>query len=142
MTAVLTLLFLMAAPPASTLDQVKAEPNPEHRARVAVDYAAVAEKNAEAAYAKGDLEALSAALKMVEESMTMAQESFTTSGKTPWRNPGPYKYAELHSRDLLIRLSDLELKMDASERDLITGVKTRVQEIHDAWFEGIMGKKR
>jgi hypothetical protein len=142
MTALLTLLFLMAAPPASTLDQVKAEPNPEHRARAAVDYAAVAEKNAEAAYAKSDLEALGAALKIVEESMVTAQESFTASGKTPWRNPGPYKYAELHSRDLLIRLSDLELKMDASERDIIGGVKARIQEIHDAWFEGIMGKKR
>lgn len=142
MTALLTLLFLMAAPQPSTLEQVKAEPNPEHRARAAVDFAALAEKNAEAAYGKGDLEETSADLKTVEDSMEMAQAAFTASGKTPWRNPGPYKYAELHSRDLLIRLGDLERKMDVSERNIITGVKAKIQEIHDAWFEGIMGRKK
>jgi hypothetical protein len=142
MTALLTLLFLMATVPAATLEQVKAEPNAEHRARAAVDYAAVAEKNAEAAYSKGDLDATAAALKEVEESMEMAQASFAASGKTPWRNAGPYKYAELRSRDLLIRLGDLERKMDGSERSIIENVKAKTQEIHDAWFEGIMGKKK
>ena len=28
------------------------------------------------------------------------------------------------------------------ERGLIAGVKTKVQEIHDAWFEGIMGRAK
>src|SRR3954447_10836899 len=102
MTALVTLLFLMATALALTLDQVKAEPNPEHRARAAVDYAAVAEKNAEAAYSRSDLEGTSAALKTVEESMELAKSSFAASGKTPGRNTGPYKYAELRSRDLLI----------------------------------------
>ena len=142
MTALLTLLFLMAAPQPSTLEQVKADPNPEHRARSAVDFAAAEEKNAETAYGKGDLEGCAAVLKSVEESMKVAQTSFAASGKTPWRNPGPYKYAELHSRDLLIRLGDLERKMDDSERNIIAGVKARIQEIHDAWFEGIMGRKK
>jgi hypothetical protein len=142
MTSVLALLFLVATTPAASLDQVKADPNPEHRARAAVDYAAVAEKNAEAAYAKGDLHATAAALKEVEESMDLAKSSFATSGKTPGRNAGPYKYAELRSRELLTRLSDLERKMDASERDMIAAVRAKVQEIHDAWFEGIMGKKK
>jgi hypothetical protein len=32
--------------------------------------------------------------------------------------------------------------MDLDERGLIAGVKTKVQEIHDAWFEGIMGRAR
>lgn len=142
MTALLTLLFLMAAPQPSTLEQVKADPNPEHRARSAVDFAAAEEKNAEAAYSKGDLDACAATLKSVEESMQVAQKSFAASGKTPWRNPAPYKYAELHTRDLLIRLGDLERKMDDSERSIIAGVKARIQEIHDAWFEGIMGRKK
>ena len=37
---------------------------------------------------------------------------------------------------------DLEQKMDSSERSVIAGVKAKVQELHDAWFEGIMGRKR
>jgi len=109
---------------------------------LAIDYAAVAEKNAEAAYAKGDLDATSVELKNVEESLETARESLVSSHKTPGRNPAPYKYAEMRSRELLNRLSDLERRMDSGERDLIAGVKTRVQEIHDAWFEGIMGRTK
>jgi hypothetical protein len=135
-------LFLFFAAPASSLEQVKAEPNPDHRARAAIDFAAVAEKNAESAYAKGDAQSVAAELKNVEESLEAAQEAFVASHKTPGRNPGPFKYAELRSRELLIRLGDLEQKMDASDRGLIAGVKTKVQELHDAWFEGIMGRKK
>jgi hypothetical protein len=139
----LFLLFLLWGPPSpASLDQVKADPIPEHRARLAIDYAAVAEKNAEAAYAKGDLDATSVELKNVEESLETARESLVSSHKTPGRNPAPYKYAEMRSRELLNRLSDLERRMDSGERDLIAGVKTRVQEIHDAWFEGIMGRTK
>ena len=135
-------LFFAAAPAASSLEQVKADPNPEHRARAAIDYAALAEKNAESAYAKGEMESVAAELRNVEESMEAAQEAFVASHKTPGRNPGPFKYAELHSRDLLIRLGDLERKMDSSERSLIADVRAKVQELHDAWFEGIMGRKK
>ena len=88
------------------------------------------------------MESVAAELKNVEESMDAAQESFVASRKTPGRNPGPYKYAEMRSRELLIRLGDLEQKMDTGERSDIARVKAKVQEIHDAWFEGIMGRKK
>ncbi len=142
MTSLFLLVLLAAQPVPSSLEQVKAEANAEHRARLAIDYAAVAEKNAETAYAKGDLDATVAALKNVGESIGTAQDSFVASHKTPGRNPGPFKYAEMRSRELLIRLSDLERRMDLDERGLIAGVKTKVQDIHDAWFEGIMGRAK
>jgi hypothetical protein len=142
MTLLLALFLLLAPPSPSSLDQVKADPNPDHRAKAAIDYASVAEKNAEAAYAKGDTQSVEAELRNVEESMEAAQEALVASHKTPGRNPGPYKYAELHSRELLIRLGDLEQRMDSSERSGIAGVRAKVQEMHDAWFEGIMGRKR
>ena len=139
----LLVLFLMMAPPAPlSLDQVKADPNPDHRAKLAIDYASVAEKNAETAYVKGEMQNVEAELKNVGESLDAAQEALVASHKTPGRNPGPYKYAELHSRELLIRLGDLEQKMDSSERRPIADLKAKVQEMHDAWFEGIMGRKR
>jgi hypothetical protein len=142
MTSLFLLALLAAQPVPSSLEQVKAEANPEHRARLAIDYATLAEKNAETAYAKGDLDATVAELKNVGESIGTAQDSFIASHKTPGRNPGPFKYAEMRSRELLIRLSDLERRMDLDERGLIAGVKTKVQEIHDAWFEGIMGRAK
>ncbi|HEX4138207.1 MAG TPA: hypothetical protein VHY84_26595 [Bryobacteraceae bacterium] len=142
MIPLFALLLMFAAPAPSSLDQVKADPNPEHRAKAAIDYAAVAERNAEAAYAKGEPQIVEAELKNVEGSFDTAQDAFAAAHKTPGRNPGPFKYAELHSRELLIRLGDLEQKMDISERGNISALKAKIQEIHDAWFEGIMGRKK
>lgn len=142
MTPVFTLLILLAAPGPSSLDQVKAEPNLEHRAKAAIDYASVAERNAEAAYSRGEMQKVEAELGIMQQSLDLAQDSLAASGKTPGRNPGLYKYAELHSRELLIRLGDLEQKMDVSERPPVDKVKEKVQEMHDAWFDGIMGRKR
>jgi hypothetical protein len=142
MIPLFTLFLLLAPPVPSSLEQVKADPNPDHRAKEAIDYASVAEKNAEAAYAKGEMQSVAAELKDVEGSMDAAQEAFAAGHKTPGRNPGPFKYAEMHSRELLIRLSDLERKMDSAERSVIVDTKAKVQEMHDAWFEGIMGRKK
>lgn len=142
MTFLFTFLILLAAPTPSSLDQVKAEVNPEHRAKAAIEYASVAERNAEAAYSRGEMKTVESELRNMQQSLDLAQDSLTASGKTPGRNPGPYKYAEMHSRELIIRLGDLEQKMDVSERPPVETIKARVQEMHDAWFDGIMGRKR
>jgi hypothetical protein len=134
-------LFFAAAAP-SSIEQVKSEQNPDHRARAAIDYANVAEKNAEAAYEKGDMKGVALELRNVADSFQVAQDAFDAAHKTPGRNPGPFKYAEMHSRELLIRLNDLEQKMDLSDRANVEEVKAKVQELHDAWLEGIMGKKK
>ncbi|MDP9053015.1 MAG: hypothetical protein M3N93_01730 [Acidobacteriota bacterium] len=136
------LLLLLAPPALSSLDQVKSEVNPDRRAKAAIDYAGVAEKNAESAYAKDDVQGAAAELKNVQESLEAAQDAFRAAHKTPGRNPGPFKYAELRSRELLIRLGDLERKMESGDRGLIAEVKAKVQELHDAWFEGIMERKK
>ncbi len=142
MTLLFTLLILLAAPAPSSLDQVKAEPKPDHRAKAAIEYASVAERNAEAAYSRGEMKVVEAELRNMQQSLGLAQDALAASGKTPGRNPGPYKYAEMQSRELLIRLGDLEQKMDVSERPPVDTIRAKVQEMHDAWFDGIMGRKR
>jgi len=137
-----SLFLLLAPPPPVSLEQVKAEPNPERRARLAIDYAAATERNAEAAYAKGDLDATGAMLRNTSQAMEIARDSLIASGKKPGRNPGAYKYGEQRSQELLVRLGDLERKMDEAERQVIEGPVAAIQEIHDAWFEGIMGKNK
>jgi hypothetical protein len=142
MNVFLTLLLLMAAPVPITIDQVKAESNPEHRARAAVDFAVAAERSAETAFSGGDMKNVGALLNTMKESMEIARDSLIASKKTPGRDPGLYKYAEQRSREILVRLEDLERRMFSDDRDLMTAPKSSVQEIHDAWFEGIMGRKR
>ena len=64
MTAsVAVLLLLMTQTTPATLDQVRTESNPQHRARDAVEFAAAAERQAEAAYDKGDTDGVRSDLK-------------------------------------------------------------------------------
>lgn len=142
MNALLTTVLLFAAVTPTNLDQVKTEPNLERRARAAVDFALTAERDAEAAYSNDDMQRVTRAINAVMEAMELARESFEQSGRTPGRTPGPYKYAELRTRELLVRLANLDRKMDAGERSMLDKPRARIQEIHDAWFEGIMGKKK
>jgi hypothetical protein len=142
MTALVMFLLLLsqAAPPA--LDEVRAEPNLEHRAKLAVEYAAAAERNAEAAYAKGNAAGVAAELKNMVTGVEIAQQALAQTGKSPVHHPGPFKSGELRTQEILVRLGDLEHKMDADERGVLEGPRMKVQEIHDAWFDGIMSKKK
>jgi hypothetical protein len=143
MTALLPILLLLTQSPAlPSLDQIRADANAEHRARTAVEFAAAVERNAEAAYSKGDLAVVESELKRMEAAVELARDSFQQTGRTPQRHVGPYKTAELKTQEILNRLGDLEKRMDADERHLVEGPRAKIQEIHDAWFEGIMGKKR
>lgn len=134
------LLFFAAAP--ATLDQVRAEPNLERRARAAVDFATAVERDSETVYSSGDMEATRAAIGTMVLAVELARDSFEQSGLTPGRNPRPYKYAELRVRELLVRLNNLDHKMDTEERAVLDRPRARIQEIHDEWFEGIMGRKK
>jgi len=142
MTGVYPVLLFFAATAPLTLDQVRADPNPEHRARAAVDYAAIAERAAELANDAGDDTRLTADLNNMVNAMELARDSFVASGKTPSRQPTTFKSVELRSHEMLHRLADLRARMDPGLQPLLDGPIMEVQEIHDAWFEGIMGRKK
>jgi hypothetical protein len=142
MISLFAIVLLLSQPAPSSLDQIRADSNLEHRAKSAIEFATQAERNAEADYSKGDLAATSTDLKTMESAVEVARDAFNQTGKTPQRHAGPYKTAELRTQEMLIRLNDLERRMDADERHVIEGPRAKVQEIHDAWFDGIMGKKR
>lgn len=141
MTAILTLLLLFAQPAPLNLDQIRADSNPEHRAHSAIEYAGMAERNAEAAYTRGEMPGVAAELKNMVDAVELARVSLEQTGKTAMRHPAPYKFGELRTQEMLVRLGDLERKMDAEERAVVEAPKAKVQEIHDAWFDGIMRKK-
>ncbi len=140
MILLFTLLMAQVAP--ASLEQIRADANLEHRARVAIEFAVSSEHAAEADYTKGDMAAVTAHLQTMTAAVEIAKEALERTGKTPSRNPGPYKSAELKTQDILVRLGDLEKRMDSEERSVLEGPRTRVQEIHDAWFDGIMSKKK
>lgn len=141
MTCVLIALLLTQAAP-SSLDQIRADANLEHRAKAAVEFAVAAEHNAEAAYSRSEMAAVETELKSMLAAMELAKAALDLTGKSANRHPGPYKSAELKSQELLVRLGDLERRMDSEERVILQAPRARVQEIHDAWFDSIMSKKK
>ena len=142
MTGILISLVFLAQTAALSLDQIRAEVNLEHRAKAAVEFAAAAEKTAEVDYSRSDMPAVAASLKTMAAAVEIAREALELTGRTANRHPGPYKNAELKTQEILTRLNDLEKRMDADERPAIEAARSRVQEIHDAWFDGIMSKKK
>jgi hypothetical protein len=141
MIAVFALLFFAAANQL-TLDQVRAEANPEHRAKAAVEYATSAERAAEQAAGNNDDASFRKSIADMLTAMELARDSFEASGKTPSRNPRNFKTAELQSHELLHRLGDLKDSLDIDQRALLEGPIKKIEAIHDVWFYGIMGRKK
>jgi hypothetical protein len=123
---------------AADLQPAKNEPNLEKRSRLALANADTAISEARDAYNAQDMKTTEARLKEVRESVELAQAALTATGKKPGRSPGPYKFAETKSRELLRRLEGLKQEMDAADREVVEPVQNRVQEIHDAWLDGIL----
>ena len=121
--------LIVPAMRAADLQPAKNEPNLEKRSRLAL---------ANAAYAVQNMKATESKLGEVRESVELAQAALIASGKKPGKSPGPYKYAETKSRELLRRLEGLKQEMDLADRAVIEPVQNRVQEIHDAWLDGIL----
>jgi hypothetical protein len=144
-------LFLLAigtalaqpAPPADEeLARVEAEPNLEKRAHAALDNADDALRRAREAYAKGDDGAANARLDEIQKSVELADSALKQTGKNPSRSPKHFKQAEMRTRDLLRRLDGFRDQMSVADRASAERVVEAVQKIHDAWLDGIMGKKK
>lgn len=135
-------MLLMAQQAPASLDQVKSVAKPDHRAHGAIEFAMAAERDAEAAYDKNDMAAVQANLKSMMEAIDLARDSLEEWGKSASRHPGPYKFAETRSNDMLMRLSDFQKRMDESDRPVVDAVRSKLQTIHDAWFDAIMEKRK
>ena len=135
-------LLLTASLTAADLQPARNEANLEKRSRLALTIADQAISEAREAYNKSDMKVTEARLGEVRESVELAQTALAATGKKPGRSPGPYKYAETKSRELLKRIEGLKQEMDSSDRSIIEPVQNRVQEIHDAWLDGILTHAR
>lgn len=139
--ACLWLTVAVAARPAS-LDTARAEPNFEKRSRLALDNADAAYLRSRADFDAGKLEAAAADLREVQQSVELAKEALDQTRQNPSRKPKNFKYAETRTRDLLRKLKGWQESVDSSDRPMIEAVRNRIQEVHDEWLTGIMGKKR
>jgi hypothetical protein len=141
--AILALLLAPAGRLRADLKQAMAERDLGRRSKLALNNAEAALKAARAAYELGDSDKTTAAVAEIQESVDLASESLTQTGKNPRNNPRWFKQAEIQTRDLIKRLETFQHDMSFMDRPMLDKVKARVQEVHDNLLLGLMeGKHR
>jgi len=143
--SILAVLLALSFAPVLDADLKKAlaEPDLGKRSKLALDNAFAAYQAAHDAYQAGALEQVKAGIDEIEQSVDLAYQSLTDTGKDPRKSPRWFKSAELATRDLTRRISSFQDQMSYSDRPLLDKVKSRVQQVHDDLLLGLMeGKKK
>ncbi len=134
------LILLMTL--AFDLTSVKSEPNLEKRSELALDHANTALDAARDDYNAGNVDRTQTELEEVCDSVDLAYESLSGTGKDPRRDPKFFKRAELRTSELLRRLESLAPGMSGVDRGTLDKVRERVSEVHDNLLNGILSKKK
>ena len=124
------------------LTAVKSEPNLEHRSELAITNANTALDAARDAYNAGDAEKTAKELNEVSESVDVAYEALSATGKDPRKSPRYFKKAEMGVRTLLRRLEGVSQSFSVSDRDKIDAIRDHISQVHDNLVQGIMSKKK
>jgi hypothetical protein len=137
-------LTLAGGAAASTeLDTVRAEANLEKRSKLALDNAASALRSAREAYQAGDTATVTAKTDEIGESVDLAYNSLTETGKNPRKSPKWFKHAEMETRELTRRLEDFAQQMNYNDRAILDKIRARVEQVHDELLTGLMeGRKK
>ena len=131
---VLTLAFDLTA--------IQSEPNLEKRSERALDYANLALDAARDDYNSGNYDKSQNELQEVCDSVDLAYQSLSDTGKDPRKDPKFFKRAELRTRELLRRLEGVGQGMSQVDRGTLDKVRERISEVHDNLLNGIMSKKK
>jgi hypothetical protein len=121
---------------------VKSEPNLEKRSELALNYANSALDAARDSYNQGDYDKTKNELDQVEQSVDLAYQSLSETGKDPRRDPKFFKRAELRTRELLRRLQGLGETVSSADRGMVEKVRDRVSEVHDSLINGVLTKRK
>lgn len=123
------------------LAAIRLEPNLERRSERALDNASSAMDLARDASTAGESEKIKAAVEELQDSVELAYQSLSDSGKSARRNPKFFKRAELRTRELMRRLEGLAQAVDSDDRTVVESVRDRVSKVHDDLIKDIMQKK-
>ena len=123
------------------LASIKNEPNLEKRSELALDHANTALDQAREAYHAGAADKMEAALGEVTESVDLAYNSLTETGKDA-HSSRFFKRAELRTRELVRRLEGVREMVGFEDRSLVEKVRDRVAEVHDNLLKKIMSKRK
>jgi hypothetical protein len=137
-----SLLLMLIAPVVFDLEAVKAEPNLDRRAELALDNATAALDKAKALYKESEYKKAQASVIEIRESAEVCLESLKASGKDPRKNVRQFKKVEQRIQLLVRRLKGLELEVSVEDRPTIKKVEERLEDINDEIVSGIFTKSK
>ena len=120
------------------LQQVRAEPNLEKRAKLALENAGVQLEAARTAYQKDDTSGVTAATTEMQESVDLAYSSLNDTHKDPRKSPKWFKYAEIQTRNLLRKLDTFQHDMSFQDRPMLDKAREDIQQVHEKLLLGLM----
>jgi hypothetical protein len=123
------------------LASVKSEANLEKRSELALDHANVSLDAARDDYNAGNVGKTQTELEEMCDSVDVAYDALTNTGKDPHRDPKFFKRAELRTNELLRRLESLAPGMSGLDGTM-ENVRARISAVHDNLLKGIMTKKK
>lgn len=124
------------------LTAIQSEPNLKRRSERALDNANMALDAARDDYNSGNYDKTQNDLREVRDSVELAYQSLSDTGKDPRKDPKFFKRAELRTRELLRRLEGVGQGMSQVDRGTLDKVLERISEVHDNLLNGIMSKKK
>jgi hypothetical protein len=124
------------------LEAVKAEPNLDRRAEIAIDNANAALDRAKKLYADGEYKASQVATFEVRDSVELCAEALKATGKDPRKNAKQFKKIEIRIHTLVRRLKSFGQSVSIEDRAAITKVEERIEEINDEIVSGIFTKTK
>lgn len=124
------------------LEAVKAEPSPDRRAELAIDYANTALDRAKTLYTNGDYKEAQAAAFEIRDSVELCADALKATGKDPRKNSRQFKKIELRIQALVRRVKSFAQNVSIEDRPSIVKVQNRLEEINDEIVTGIFAKSK
>lgn len=134
-------LFGVAAVFSGDLKAVRAQPDLNKRAELAMENADESVDAARRAFNGGNMDQAHAAVADIQASVQLACDSLRETRKQP-RNNKYYKRVELNMRSLLRRVDALDHDAPFEERGNVEQMQKRLQELHDQILLDIMSKRK
>jgi predicted S18 family serine protease len=124
------------------LQTVKAEPNLDRRAEMAIDNANTALDRAKKLYTDGEYKASQEAVLEVRDSIELCAETLKATGKDPRKNAKQFKKIEIRIHALVRRVHTFAQSVSIEDRAAVTKVEERIEEINDEIVSGIFTKTK
>lgn len=133
-----TLLLLLSF----DLDAVKAEPNLDRRAEIAIDNANAALDKAKTLYNAGDYKASQTSANEVRDSIELCAEALKATGKDPRKYAKQFKKTEFRIQALIRRVKSFAQSVSIEDRPGVVKVQERLEEISDEIVSGIFTRSK